>query len=322
MSLKKIVKAINKYQRFLISSHVNLDGDAICSELVLAELLRSKGKTVYIVNDCKVPRVYKFLPKINDFKTYKKKDIYNFDVAILLDCFDTDRIGKVARLITGDKFVIVIDHHISNGVFADINWIKPDASSTNEMLYEIIKKMNYRINKDIAILLYIGILTDTGSFRYSNTSSYTHRIVGDLLNWKLPVNKIYRKIYESNPVSDIRLFVNLLKDFKLDSSGKIAWLKIKQKALPKNKVQIDLSEHILGFLRSIRGVEVALLFRKINNKNQVRVNFRSNDRVDVSKFAAGFGGGGHRAASGCTLKGGLKKVEYLVISKLKEVLKS
>jgi len=319
MSLKKIIKAINKYQKFLITSHVNLDGDAICSELALAEFLKSRGKEVHIVNDCEVPTAYKFLPKIKNLNIYRKKDIYNFDVAILLDCFDINRTGKVARLISEDKFLIAIDHHISNAIFANINWIEPNASSTAEILYKMFEIANYKINKEIATFLYVGILTDTGSFRYNNTSSYTHKIAADLLRWKLPVNRIYQRIYESNPVSDIRLFINLVRSFKLDSTGRIAWLKMKRNSFPKNKVSMDLSEHILGFLRSIKGVEVIALFRELENKNQVRVNLRSNSKIDVRKIATSFDGGGHKAASGCTIKGSLGQVEQLIIPRLKKL---
>jgi len=320
MSLKKIIRAINKYQKFLISSHVNLEGDAICSELALAELLKSKGKTVYIINDSKVPSVYKFLPKINSLKC-NRGNIPNFDAAIIVDCSDIGRIGKVARLITEDKLIINIDHHIGNGTFADINWVKPNTSSTTEMIYDILKRCRHKINKEVAMLLYVGIMTDTGSFRYSNTTDYTHRVVADLLKHKLPINKIYRNIYESNPASDMRLFAQLLKNFKLDRTGQIAWLKIKGEVLLKNKIQIDLGEQFLAFLRSIKGVEVVLLFRELKNKNQVRVNFRSQGSVDVNKIAVSLGGGGHKSASGCTLKGGLKKAEDLVISKVKRAIK-
>ena len=321
MSLKRIADAINKYQSFLISAHVNLDGDALCSELALAALLKSKGKTVYIVNESKTPSIYNFLPKINSLKKYKKKDKYNFDVAILLDSSNISRIGEVANLITEDKFTIVIDHHVSNNARADINLVRTDASSTSEIIYDLFKMLKCKINKEIATFLYVGILTDTGSFRYRNTSSYTHEVVADLLRLKLAVDKIYRDIYELIPACEIRLVIDLLKNFKLDASGRIAWLAIKREVFLKNKLQIDLGSYILGLLRSMKDVEVALLFKESRDKKRVEVNFRSNDKVDVSKFAAKFGGGGHKLASGCIVKGSLGKIEKIIISKLKKELK-
>ena len=153
MSLKRIADAINKYQSFLISAHVNLDGDALCSELALAALLKSKGKTVYIVNESKTPSIYNFLPKINTLKKYKKKDKYNFDVAILLDSSNISRIGEVANLITEDKFTIVIDHHVSNNARADINLVRTDASSTSEIIYDLFNMLKCKINKECQTVL-------------------------------------------------------------------------------------------------------------------------------------------------------------------------
>jgi phosphoesterase RecJ-like protein len=320
MSLKKIAAAINKYQRFLITSHVNLDGDAICSELALAELLKLAGKNVSIINESRPPQIYRFLPKISSLSSTIKTSA-SFDVAILLDCTDISRIGKVASLIKKETLTIGIDHHVSNDVSLDINLVRKDASSTAELIYDIFKRLNFKFNRQLATLIYVGILTDTGSFKYSNTSDYTHKIVAELLKWKLSVNKIYRKVYEMNPASDMRLVACLCKDFKMDDTGKIVWVSIGRDVFLKNDIQIDLGEQILGFLRLIKGIKVAALFRELPHKNQIRVNLRSVEGIDVSKVAVGFAGGGHKSASGCTVEGSLREVERKVLSQLRKVVR-
>lgn len=246
---------------------------------------------------------------------------FKFDVLVMLDCSDKYRCGCVADLATSGHTVINIDHHISNNKFGDINWILPAASSVSEMIYRLYKIMRVRIDANTAKALYVGILTDTGSFRYTNTTSFTHQIAAELLKFNLDAYKIYRNIYESISFSDISLLPKILSTLERDASGKIIILQIEQKLIKGRKIDFDLTENVLSFARLIRDSEVCVLFKKeLDKTGQIRVNLRSQGKVDVNRVAQFFGGGGHKTASGCSVKGNLESVKKRVIKKIKEQL--
>ena len=187
MSMKNIIQTIKANKRFLISAHVNPDPDALCSELAVAIFLRSLGKTVSIVNHQTVPKRFHFLPGVGSIKNYWKNRKVNYDVAIIVDCGDLGRIGKVQDLIQDDKVLINIDHHITNDSFGTLNCVEPNASSTCEVLYELITQAKGKLTKNLATHLYTGIMTDTGSFRYENTTARTHAIVSELMKFKFDI---------------------------------------------------------------------------------------------------------------------------------------
>lgn len=316
MSLKKVIEVIRKNRRFLITAHVNLEGDALGSELALARLLRRQGKQVQIVNQDRAPLLYEFLPGVKTIRSPNQKTL-NFEVALVVDCSDFSRIGTVKKLIDGDKPIVNIDHHISNDNFAKINWVNPQASSASEMVYEIYKYGKFKMDREAALLLYTGIVVDTGSFRYDNTTAHTHSVIADLLKYRIPVEKIYNLLYARLPLKEVKLLFRLLTGFKMDKSKRIIWLTLKRGVINEEKMKTDVSEYVFDFLRSIGGIEVALIFREIG-RNKVRVNFRSMGKVDVSRIAAAFGGGGHACASGCTVNTDLGTAQRLVISKIQK----
>ena len=320
MSLKKVVEAIKSNKNFLITTHVNPEGDALGSELVIYRLLRTLGKHAVIINEDNLPAAYDFLPGINKIKKLKKslKNI-KFDCFVALDCSDLKRCGKVSRINLNNRPIINIDHHISNEGFGDINWIEPNASSTSEMLYKLYKRLRIPLDRSTAVSLYVGILTDTGSFHYSNTSALTHKIASELLRLNLDIAKIYKKAYEEIPFSDMKLLSKILPTISRQLHGKIAWLQIRKNLLKNKITSIDLTEHLLSFARSIKDVEVAVLFKEnLGQKNEVRVNLRSQGKIDVNKIARFFGGGGHKTASGCTIKGRIEDVRRRVLNKIRE----
>ncbi len=322
MSLKKIVKALRRYDQFLISSHHNIEADALTSELSMFNLLKSMGKKACIINQDFLPPAYEFLPQNKLILNISKiKTDFKFNAAIILDCSNLDRIGSVKELMFEDKPIINIDHHRANEHFGSFNWVKPTASSTAEMIYQIFKATNAHIDKRTATLLYTGIMTDTGSFRFENTTSFTHQVVSDLLKFKIPIKDIYHKIYECFPVSEMRQFCKVINCFQTDQTNRIAWLKLKSGLPDGQKSKIDLNDAAFNLLRSIETVEVAVIFREYQKNNSVRVNFRSQGKVNVGRLAYSFGGGGHRAASGCIIKGSLKTIEPLVLNKIRKLLR-
>lgn len=324
MGLRKLISQIKKHDNFLITSHVNPESDALGSELGFYRLLKALGKNAVIINEEAAPSEYDFLPQVSAIKAYKDnlKGV-KFDCFVALDCSDLKRTGEVYKLNTPTRPIINIDHHISNVKFGRSNWVCPEASSTSEMVYELFKAMKVEIDKDTAILLYTGILTDTGSFRFSNTTCKTHKVVADLMTHGLDVVELFKHSYGNLPFKDMKFIIKLLNGIKRSYQGKILWFEINKNTLKINKgLRVDLTDYLMNFARSIKDVEVAVLFREnFGIKNEVRVNFRSQGKIDVNKLAGFFGGGGHKSASGATLPGSLKEVRVKVLAKLKQTLK-
>ncbi len=322
MSLKNVVECIRNNKKFIVTSHTNLEGDALGSELAFYNLLKKLGKAATVINEDSLPCGYEFFPWKNKPIRYKTnlKDV-EFDCFVALDCSDLGRTGEVYRLNSEKKTILNIDHHISNTKFGNINWVEPTASSCSEMIYKLYKAMRVPLDREAAILLYTGILTDSGSFRYSTTSSFTHKAVAELLKFKIDIPQIYRNVYENIPFEDMKLLGKILPGIRREAKGRIIWCQIKQDVLRNKKLSFDLSEHILSFGRAIKDSEVVVLFKEnLGAKNEIRVNFRSQGKVDVNRIAQFFGGGGHKNASGATVKGNIDNVRRRVLAKIKETL--
>lgn len=324
MSLKKVIAGIKNNNNFVITSHTNLEGDALGSELALCRLLTMMGKRATIINEDSYPLQYCFLPGVNKIKKFNKKNIRGLRLGclVVLDCSSLNRCGEVSRINTDKKPVFNIDHHISNQKFGDINWIDCGISSCCEMIYMLYKELRLPLDKEIATLLYAGILTDTGSFRYSNTSSFTHKLAAKFLKYNIDVAQIYKYVYEDISLAEIKLLSKILTAVRTEFDSKVSWVKIKRSLFKNKRITIDLTEQILNFLRAIKDVQVAVLFKEnLGAKNEVRINLRSQGKPDVNKIARFFGGGGHKTASGATVKGNIDEVRRKVLAKIKESLK-
>jgi phosphoesterase RecJ-like protein len=322
-NLKKAAAAIKKYSSFLITVHTSPEGDAIGSELAFYYLLRKLGKAAIIINEDPTPVEYDLFSGKEEIRAYKPnlKDI-DFDCMVVLDCSDLTRTGEVYKLNKDNKPVINIDHHISNSNFGTLNLVDTEASSASEIVYSLYKEMRVPFDKDSAFLLYVGIMTDTGSFRYSNTTSYTHRAAAELMRFGFDVRETYSNIYENIPFADTQLLIKVLSHLHLAAKGRIAWVELPAKLLRHRKLSFDLSDHILSFIRSIKDTQVVVLFREnLGTKKEIRFNLRSSGGVDVNKVARTFGGGGHKTAAGCTMSGKLKDVRRKVIARIRADLK-
>ncbi len=307
--IKKIVEKIKYSKSFLITAHMNLEGDALGSELATYFLLRKLKKRAVIYNNDPTPSIYNFLPSSKVIKNSlgKKK----FDVAMVLDCSDASRAGKVTDSLGNVGSIINIDHHISNTYFGDINWVEPNSGSAAQMVYKLCERFKI-MDKNIALCLYTGIFTDTGNFTYANTDKETHKIVSKLMKYNISPHKIYDNIHSLCSPSDLSFIGKIISSLKFDSTGKVCWASITQwKEQP-----YDLTEVIFSIMRLLRESEVFLLFKKIE-KDRTRVNFRSRSRVDVNRIARFFGGGGHKRASGTTVEEPLKLAEKKIISFVK-----
>lgn len=324
MSVKKAAECIKSHKNFLISTHTNPEGDALGSELAVFDLLDKLGKSAVIVNEDNIPPEFNFLPGKKNIKKLKNNfDKTQFDCFIVLDCSDLKRTGEVYKInLKANKTILNIDHHISNQLFGDINWVEPHSSSCSEMIFKLYKELRQAIDDDAALCMYMGIFTDTGSFRYSNTTAFTHKIVSELLkHGNIDISLLYRNIYENIPFEDIKLLVKTLPTLRRAADGKVAWFQIDSDKLRGKRAGFDLTDGLLSFARSIKDVEVAVLFKEnFGSRDQIGVNLRSQGRIDVNKIASFFGGGGHKTASGCTVKGDIERVRKLVLDKIIKIL--
>ncbi|MFA4842534.1 MAG: bifunctional oligoribonuclease/PAP phosphatase NrnA [Candidatus Omnitrophota bacterium] len=317
MGLKEVCAQIKKSKSFLITTHTNPEGDALGSELAFFRLVRRLGKRAVIVNEENIPYGYEFLPGVHSIIKYKPKNDISFDCFVALDCSGLARCAGVSRLNTKKCPIINIDHHISNERFGDVNLVEPDASSASQLVYEIYKALKVSLDADSALYLYTGIFTDTGSFRYSNTNAYVHKIVSELLRYKIDVSQVYKNIYGSIPRQDIQVLVRILPGMKFEAAGRVVWFAVPGSLLRGKKINFDLTENILSFGRAVKDVEVAVLFKEnLGEKKEIRVNFRSEGKVDVNKIARYFGGGGHHNASACTINGRLDDIRKRVLRKI------
>jgi len=314
--IEKIAKAIKKSDNFLITSHINPEGDSLGSQLAMANLLKSLDKKFFILDHDKVPAHYRFLPGIKAVKEKIPAGMKKIDVALVLDCPNLRRTGRVKSAVKRAGSIVNIDHHVSNEKFGDINWVERDASSAGEMVYKLYKKLGCEITKETALCLYIAILTDTGSFNYSNTSSITHEIVSDLLGYGIIPSDVSRSIYESKSLKDLKLLGKVLAGLKVTAGGKIAYLSVSKRLFSETKTKPAACENFVNFARSVQGVTVAIFFREdMKKKNNFHVSFRSNTAADVNKIASFFGGGGHKSASGCTVSGSFEEVRKKVLKR-------
>jgi len=321
-AIEKVTQAIKKYNTFLITSHMNPEGDSLGSQLAVAQLLKGMGKEFAIVDHDKVPGHYRFLPHADLIGQKSCLKGRRFEAALVLDCPSLARTGSIKSAVKRSGCVINVDHHVSNENFGKVNWVEKNTSSAGEMVYKLYKEMNRRITKEAALYLYIAILTDTGSFNYSNTSGATHEIVSELLGYGIEPYDISKRIYGNKTYADIKLLGRALSGLKLVPGGRIAYIVVRKKLFRETGTKSSSCENFISFARSIRGVRVAVFFREdIKKKNVFHVSFRSTMNADVNKIASSFGGGGHKSAAGCTLRGGFEEVKRKVLKRASDALK-
>lgn len=324
-AIRQEIKAIiEQNKRFLITTHIFPDPDALGSELALYSFLKKLGKTARIVNSDPVPERLRFMDRsgwIETFDTARPTaDHLDADVLFILDCSLPERIGHmagVARQFGGVK--VCIDHHIFEGGFADINLIEVGRSAMGEILFDLFALFPVGIDREIAEWLYLSIMADTRSFQFDVTTSSTHRVIAALLEHGLTPEKMFEKVYESNDLREARLFGRALSTLTQDHGGKILWFKITREMCEEAGIWPTHTDYFINFIRSFQGSEVVILFREDRN-GLAKVSLRSKHSVDVNRIARTFGGGGHCCASGIDMECGLDEAIGKVLTKAREVL--
>lgn len=317
MSAQKVIEAIKSYSSFLIAAHVNLEGDALGSELALAVLLRKMDKRVYVVNNDTTPANYAFLPGAQDIEN--KIGDKTFDAVIIVDCPLLDRAGRITAQLGKDKPLINIDHHIDNECFGKINWVDASASSAGEMVYRLFKMTATAIDRDAAENLYTAIVADTGSFHYSNTTGATFAICAELVERGIEPAEIYARVYENNSAQDLAVYTGIVSRVRFCADDAIAYVRVEEDVFKRMEGKHDILDRVLDLLKSVRTVRAIVILSQMDG-GRIKLSLRSKKPVDVQKVARIFGGGGHKFASGCVVRGNLPEVEENVLNELKKAV--
>ncbi len=315
-SAEEVALAFIAGKRFLVTSHLNPDGDAIASMLAVRLLLESMGKEVVCYNPDPVPHNFMFLAGAADIENTTGED--SFDHTVVLDCSELNRCGPLPAEELRGKLV-GIDHHLTVSPLGEARYLNPKASSIGEMLDKVLEHLPVEIDLDLAKCLYCSILTDTGSFRYSNTAPATLHLAARLVEIGVSPWDMTLKVYESQPVERVHLLAEVLQTLVVDPSGKHASITVTDEMFEKTGTSKDLIDGFINYPRGIDGVEVAIQFRQADI-NRYKVSFRSRGNVDVASIAQGFGGGGHRNAAGCELSGELNEVQKIIYQAIDRAL--
>lgn len=297
-----------------IMSHISLDGDGLGSSFALGMALKNQGKNVTIAVEEEIPPTYTFLPG-NDMVMFYDKIVQRFDTIIVVDTGDEERIGKRSALLKQTDNTINIDHHITNTQFASFNHVDSKASAVGEIIYFLLKDLNFDINKDIATNIYVSIITDTGSFNHCNTTATCHRVVADLFEFGLDVSGISRMINDNISRENLMLTAEAIKTVEMHFGGKLATTFITKEMINRVGATENDYEGIIDLIRRLKNTEVVALLRESDN-GSVRVNLRSKKYVNVAKIAETFTGGGHERAAGCTITGEIGSVKQMLVKEI------
>jgi bifunctional oligoribonuclease and PAP phosphatase NrnA len=315
----KILEEIKNHKTFCVVGHIRPDGDCIGSQLAMTLALKSMGANVVCWNQDPVPPKLLFMDPQRLLQ--QPKAGLKFDCVIAVDAASYERIGTVADAIEHRKILINIDHHPSNTRYGDLNWIASNASSSGEMVFQLIKAARWPLTPVIADGLFTAISTDTGSFQYPSTSPDTFEIAGELVKRGASIARICDEVYQSYSLSRVRLLRRVYNQFKLTDENRIAYLWLKKSDYSKSGATREDTEGLIDHIRAIEPVEVACLFEEVE-PGETRVSFRSkHPEINVNEIAKQFGGGGHKAASGARINGSQLSVQRKVISAIRKALK-
>lgn len=313
--VEQISKKIIQSQRIVITSHLRPDGDSICTSLALYFIGKHLGKDMTIINKDNTPFPFNQYPDVENIQIGQIAP-QKFDVIILLECAN---VGRSGHLNIDDYFKINIDHHFSNDYYADINWVDPHASAVSEMAVKLCKKLDAPITPDIASHLYCGIVSDTGSFQFSNTNAEAFKACSELVSHGANPIKVSEHLFNNNPPEKIKLLGYVLSTLQMNETGDVAVITMFKEHLDKLNLKEIETEDITTLTRSIKGVKMVLFFKQMA-EDTFRVSLRSKGSANAAEIAEYFGGGGHRHAAGFTVKGKHEELIQDIPKKVRELL--
>jgi phosphoesterase RecJ-like protein len=309
--IAEIIDSIKNSRTAFITMHARPDGDAVGAGLAMYKILKKCGLEVEIIAPHKPPTAYDFLSGINEIKTEYSNS--RKDLGFVLDCSDITRLEGIDDVLNYADKIINIDHHKVHQKFGDINYIKHRSSSTCELIFNIAYQMGVDLDHDIALYLYVGIVTDTNRFQEENTTPEAHLIAAKMISEFISPIDLSTQIYGNRSMGNLILISKAIDSLTLTESKKSAYITVTPEMLKSTGTTLEDLEGIINYARNIEGVEVGILFRKISTLDGIKVSFRSKGKIDVSALASKFGGGGHHNAAGCLVKGDFKEAMKLVL---------
>lgn len=314
--LSQVVELIEAKRRFAITSHIRPDGDSLGSSLGLYWLLRALDKDAEVIMRDPVPHAYQQLPGASDVRVTPTVDP-SYHAVFVIECSDITRPG----LIDLEKqFVVNIDHHSTTALFGSINWIDSTASAVGEMIYNLCKATGVRVTKEIAECVYTALITDTGSFHYSNTTERTFKVASELVRTGVKPAKTAEAVFASYPWSRIELMGAVLSTARRDESGRVACMRQSLEMQQGAHASDEDADGFVNYPLTVGEVEAVALLKECE-PGVYRTSLRSKGDVNVAKVAEKFGGGGHRNAAGCTLRGSWEEAETVIVSLLQDAVK-
>ena len=316
MTLDNILEEIKKANSIVIVTHESPDGDAIGSSLAMELALRSIGKKSDIIIP-EYPRTFNFLPNAKNVKD--KSDLKKYDLAISLDCTDLRRInGK--EYFEEAKRTIVIDHHGTNSMYGDINFVNPVAPACCEILVGMFTYFNIDINQEIGTCILTGIITDTGGFKYQSVTAETFEFTAELLRKGVNVSEIYQTALETRTMANFQLLKKTLNRMEILEDGKVTFTYITNQDETEVNAEPGYHEDLVEIDRDIEGVEISILLTQKDNEDKYKVSMRSRNYVNVSDICYIFGGGGHPKAAGCLIQGTVEQIKEKLLREIRKVI--
>ena len=316
MTLDNILEEIKKANSIVVLTHESPDGDAIGSSLGMHMALKSLGKSNDVIMT-EFPRTFEFLPGAKDVK--QESDIKNYDLAITVDCADLKRV-MANEYFENAKKTVVIDHHGSNTMYGDINFVNPVSPACCEILAGMFEYFDINIDTEIGSCILTGIITDTGGFKYSSVTPETFEFTAELLRKGINVSEIYERVLETRTRANFELLKRSMDRLELLENGKVAFTYITKKDEEEVNTEPGDHEGIVEAGRSIEGVEVSVFIRQRENENTYKISMRSTGNINVSDICYLFGGGGHPKAAGALIQGTIEQVKEQVLKEIRKVL--
>ncbi|WP_281887561.1 bifunctional oligoribonuclease/PAP phosphatase NrnA [Paenibacillus sp. YYML68] len=316
VQLSAAAEFIRTNDDFLVVSHIQPDGDAAGSTFGVAWMLTALRKRFTLINEGRMPDKFLYmaggLPIVN-----QEQDVLDrsFNRVICVDCADYERFGRVHTCFSEDVQLLNIDHHATNDLYGHVNLVRSDAAATVEVLYDLAKELGLVFSDELNVCIYSGLLTDTGGFRYPNTSPKVLQIAADMLARGVRGHELAEKLLETLTYPQVSLLKSSLNTLSFSPDKRIAWLSISTHDMAASNASSEDTDGLVNYARNVEGVEVGLLFKE-KKPGVVKVSFRSGGRANVAEIAQRFGGGGHVLASGCTIEGTLAEAIEQVVKEV------
>lgn len=312
MTIEEIVNSIHCANKICITNHTSMDGDALGSALGLYNILKKMDKNVYVRIKENVPSYLNFLPGCKEISVSEDIISEDTDCVIVLDCGNVERINAVININSKHYTLINMDHHISNDMYGDLNYVDTYASAVGEIIYDLMKPLNVKLCKDVAECLYVSILTDTGAFKYSNTSNKTHSIAGELIATGINFTEIHEKIFDNKSFNKIKFFGKVIDTIELFANNQACTMEVREKDVKELSLVGEDTGDVIAFGTKIDSVEVTALLKE--KDGLTKVSLRSKKEVDVRKIAEQFGGGGHVRAAGFASNNSIEQVKKELVN--------